>query len=107
MTDVKELGVDPCEPKEIDPVTYNENKVSELTFGEKLVGITFNPSNDDKVHKLKSSFAEAANIVKADFESQNSTNAEHEDIRKIVFVESIAEILKAQMCAVKLVTLKY
>ena len=25
----------------------------EMTFGEKLVGLTFNPSNDDKVGKAK------------------------------------------------------
>ncbi|MBS1960764.1 MAG: hypothetical protein JST04_01005 [Bdellovibrionales bacterium] len=94
MNDVKDLGVDLYEP------------TKELTFGEKLVGITFNPSNDEKVHKLKSLFAEAANIVKETFEESNSTDAEHENLRKIVFVESIGEILKAQMCAVKLVTIK-
>lgn len=33
------------------------------TFGEQLVGITFNPSNDDKVGKVKQLFAEIADIV--------------------------------------------
>lgn len=31
----------------------NESQTRELTFGEKLVGITFNPANDDSVSKSK------------------------------------------------------
>ena len=28
----------------------NQEQQKQLTYGEKAVGITFNPSNDDKVH---------------------------------------------------------
>ena len=37
----------------------------ELTFGEKLVGKTFNPSGDDKVARLKALAAEMSDIVAA------------------------------------------
>ena len=38
-----------------------ENQVDrELTFGEKAVGLTFNPSGDDKVGQTKKSFANLA-----------------------------------------------
>lgn len=33
------------------------------TFGEKLVGLTFNPSNDDAVGNVKQKFADAADIL--------------------------------------------
>ena len=74
----------------------------ELSFGEKLVGITFNPSNDDKVTKLKSLFAEAANIINEEY-----TGAPESFTKNILFNHTVGEILNAQMNCVKLVTLKY
>jgi hypothetical protein len=73
-----------------------------LSFGEQLVGITFNPSNDDKVAKLKSLFAEAANIVQQEYQGR-----EHSYVSKTLYDHTIGEILNAQMNCVKLVTLKY
>jgi hypothetical protein len=72
-----------------------------LSFGEQLVGVTFNPSNDDKVSKLKSLFAEIANIV----QDEHLTHQEHYT-RSILFNHTVGEILNAQMNCVKLVTLK-
>lgn len=74
----------------------------ELSFGEKLVGITFNPSNDDKVTKLKSLFAEAANIINEEY-----TGSPESFTKNILFNHTVGEILNAQMNCVKLVTLKY
>ena len=34
----------------------------ELTFGEKAVGITFNPSGDEKVQKVKELYAQIIDI---------------------------------------------
>jgi len=34
----------------------------ELTFGEKAVGLTFNPSSDPLVHKIKALYAEIIDI---------------------------------------------
>lgn len=75
---------------------------TELTFGERLVGIKFNPSNDDKVAKLKSLFAEAANIIQSEHISHTEDYT-----RNILFNHTVGEILNAQMNCVKLVTFKY
>lgn len=113
MNDVQEFdsvgGYVSDEPTTINPVTYNENKVPELTFGEKLVGITFNLSNDDKVHKLKSLFAEAANIIVQEMSDRvdKSPTTEESYFLDLIGKQAIGGILEAQMLAVKLVTLKY
>ena len=74
----------------------------ELTFGEKLVGLNFNPSNDDKVGKAKRYCADLADLVHDDFKSREQT--EYSTDR---FKQAISEILNAQMNAVKVLTLKY
>lgn len=76
--------------------------IRELTFGEKLVGITFNPSNDDKVALVKSLFAQAANLLKEDYEA-GETSA----LKNRLFDHAVGEILNAQMNVVKVLTLKY
>jgi hypothetical protein len=40
----------------------------EMTFGEKLVGLTFNPSGDAKVQRAKELCAELADLVRNDNE---------------------------------------
>ena len=40
-----------------------ETPMRELTFGEKLVGLTFNPSGDEKVLKAKQLCAELADLM--------------------------------------------
>ena len=35
----------------------------ELTFGEKAVGLTFNPSGDQTVHELKEAYAKVIDIL--------------------------------------------
>lgn len=76
-----------------------------LTFGEKLVGVQFNPSNDDKVAKAKQLFAQLANLTHdhycRDGYSQKS------DLEVQIYNHTIGEILNAQMNVVKLLTLKY
>jgi len=76
-----------------------ETKV--LSFGELLVGIEFNPSNDDKVAKVKQLMAEVANIMKDAYnEDQKSP------IKSLLFDHAVGEILNAQMNAVKVITFK-
>ena len=74
----------------------------EMTFGEKLVGLTFNPSNDDKVSKAKQLCAELADLL-------NEECSHRESSRLGVLLENnaYAEILNAQMNVVKVLTLKY
>lgn len=85
-------------------VPQAESKISQaqvLTFGEKLVGITFNPSNDGDVAEIKTKMAEVANLlyrVGANERTQLSTR---------IYDAAIISLLEAQMMAVKFVTLKY
>lgn len=75
----------------------------ELSFGEKLVGLTFNPSNDDKVGKAKRLCAELADLL---YEEHNNGN-EKTQLQVELFWHTIGEILNAQMNVVKVLTLKY
>lgn len=72
----------------------------EFTFGQKLVGLDFNPSKNPKVDRLKELFAEAADIIHEDITSKhvavNSTQF-------ALYQHTIGEILNAQMNAVKFV----
>jgi hypothetical protein len=46
---------------------FKEIKMIEkqMTFGEKACGVTFNPSNDDMVQKLKQAFADLVDTCDA------------------------------------------
>jgi hypothetical protein len=77
--------------------------VPELSFGEQLVGITFNPSNDDKVSKAKQLCAELANMVI----EEASIKENQTYLFNLIKGKALGEILNAQMCVVKLLTLKY
>jgi hypothetical protein len=88
----------------------------ELTFGEKLVGLTFNPSGDPKVQRAKELCAELADLIRNNsFESHNKLynllTSEQEsnfyEIKNNLLNNTYCEILNAQMYAVKVLTLKY
>jgi hypothetical protein len=68
----------------------------ELTFGEKAVGLTFNPSGDPKVQKLKELYAEIIDILAEGDKPTKFSN----DIR----AKAIFEAMDAQMWAVKSAT---
>jgi len=72
-----------------------------LTFGEKLVGIKFNPSEDNKVDRAKKLFAEAANLIEEEYRAKNMGGS---PITEILYNHTIGEILNAQMNVVKLIT---
>lgn len=74
----------------------------ELTFGEKAVGITFNPSNDPQVQKLKELYAQVIDTL-TDGHLDNAAS----DLRGRIFGRAINEAIGAQMWAVKAITLKY
>lgn len=75
----------------------------ELTFGEKLVGLNFNPSNDDAVGKAKRLCADLADLLNQDYNNGN----EHTGLKAQLYNHAIGEILNAQMNVVKVLTLKY
>jgi hypothetical protein len=69
----------------------------ELTFGEKAMGVSFNPSGDEKVTKLKALYAEIADIL-------NDDRGDNRDERARRASVAITEAQTAQMWAVKAVT---
>ncbi len=85
------------EPQSTDG-PYAADPERELTFGEKAVGLTFNPSQDPAVYSCKSKFA--ALIDDMDALRKRSTNA---DIARMASV-AITEMQTAQMWAVKAIT---
>lgn len=72
-----------------------------LSFGELLVGIEFNPSNDDKVAKVKSMMAEIANLMKDEYNTEQKS-----PIKSLLFDHAVGELVNAQMAVVKVITFK-
>lgn len=85
-----------------EPTQDGLEQMRGLTFGEKLVGLNFNPSNDDKVSKAKRLCAELADLVEGEFQNNELTF-----LQSRLYDHTIGEILNAQMNVVKLLTLKY
>jgi hypothetical protein len=74
-----------------------DNSTPDLTFGEKAVGLTFNPSGDENVVKLKKLYAEIIDLLNAD-------RGDNRDERARLASVAITEAQTAQMWAVKAVT---
>lgn len=74
------------------------NPDRELSFGEKAVGLTFNPSQDPAVYTCKSGFAHV--IDQMDRLRATTDNA---DVKRMASV-AITEAQTAQMWAVKAIT---
>ena len=72
-----------------------------LSFGETLVGLTFNPSGDERVQRAKQLCAELADLIKPEM------NAVSSPLKRILAEHTIGEILNAQMNVVKVLTFKY
>lgn len=71
-----------------------------LTFGEKAVGLSFNPSNDDAVANCKKEFAASIDRMN---DLRNSTD--NQEVKRMASV-AITEAQTAQMWAVKAITWK-
>lgn len=67
----------------------------ELTYGEKTVGLTFNPSGDERVNALKRTCADLIDGLNYDRDMTNDSEA------KRMFSIAITEVQTAQMWAVK------
>ena len=74
----------------------------ELTFCEKLVGLTFNPSGDEKVQRAKELCAELADLL-----NQNADPNPERPLCRLLFDKAIGDILDAQMNVVKVLTFNY
>jgi hypothetical protein len=90
--------VQPDKPSDIDAI----KSAPVLSFGEKLVGLSFNPSKDSDVDTAKRLCAQLADLVHLKFD-----RAEQTEVSRHLYSHTIGEILNAQMNVVKLLTLKY
>jgi len=82
----------------------------QLTFGEKSVGLTFNPSGDEKVNKVKELYAEIIDLCdemrkeNRINESTDANDAERLNEKGRFLSIAITEAQTAQMWAVKGIT---
>jgi hypothetical protein len=74
----------------------------ELTFGEKAVGLKFNPSGDERVNKVKELYSEIIDIMHDERRTDGSDK--DPEVNRLCSV-AITEAQGAQMWAVKALTL--
>lgn len=70
----------------------------ELTFGEKAVGLSFNPSGDNTVNVIKQIFAEAIDTI-----NNLRNDSDNGEVKRMCSV-AITDAQAAQMWAVKAAT---
>jgi len=80
---------------------------NDLSFGKKLVGLTFNPSGDINVQRAKELCAELADIIQRDLLDKRFSDNPPSDLYRQIHEHAVGEILNAQMNVVKVLTLKY
>ena len=71
----------------------------ELTYGEKAVGLKFNPGGSEQVNKVKALYAEIIDLM-------NEVRGEERNERSRLCSVAITEAQAAQMWAVKAITWK-
>ena len=76
-----------------------ESEQRELSFGEKAVGLTFNPSGDTKVNELKTLYAQVIDAL-------NDLRTPDRGEKQRLLSVAITEAQGAQMWAVKAITWK-
>ena len=90
------------EPVGLEQEPKQQPEQKELSFGQKLVGLDFNPSGDPKVLKAKQLCAELADLL-----HDHTKQSEASPLSSALYNHSVGEILNAQMNVVKVLTLKY
>ena len=83
-----------------------ENQVQrEMTFGEKAVGLTLNPSGDDKVNKAKQLMADALDLLQqAELEKSDYGKVTQSWEANVFRTNAFNKIVDAQMALVKYIT---
>lgn len=77
-----------------------EQNTQELTYGEKAVGFTFNPSGNALVHDVKEAYAKVIDLL------AELRTPDREDEKNRLLSVAITEAQTAQMWAVKAITFK-
>ena len=102
----------PCKPdvfKEIYSLVTEKSTVekNELTFGEKAVGLPFNPSNDNKVSLAKQLIADAIDLLEEDHKEKTFNGQAMSSWTRNVFrTAAFNALIAAQMAVVKYLTWK-
>ena len=79
----------------------------ELTFGQKAVGLSFNPSGEDNVTKAKQLMAEAIDLLEKDHNEKTDDGKVMSSWYRNVFrTAAFNAIIAAQMALVKYLTWK-
>lgn len=83
----------------------NEAVGRTLTFGEKAVGLSFNPGGNPKVDAIKKSCAEAIDLLNNERESIKAQEDDGQNGERLHMLSvAITELQTAQMWGVKAVT---
>lgn len=85
-----------------EPIVNSSPTSTSMSFGQKLVGLTFNPSGDQKVQRIKELAAEMADLLEQVNKTQESSY-----LGNTFYGGAIRRILDAQMYSVKFLTNKY
>lgn len=87
---------------------FNKEKTEQngrdLTFGEKAVGLTFNPGGHAEVNNIKRSFADTIDYLN---NLRNTAKTENNGEKIRMYSVAITECQSAQMWAVKAATWQY
>ena len=87
--------------------TPKKENMEELTFGQKAVGLQFNPSGEDNVTKAKQLMAEAIDLLEKDHaEKTNNGAGSITSVRHLFRITAFNAIIAAQMALVKYLTWK-
>ena len=78
-----------------------------LSFGQKAVGITFNPGQNPKVNEVKELYAKIIDLCKEVMASEKPEGMVDTDYRNDLLTTAIKEAQGAQMWAVKGITCQY
>lgn len=87
--------------------SMNPGITRELTYGEKAVGITFNPGGDEKVNEVKALYAKIIDICDEMRNAPIGEGQKDSNDRNRLLSVAITQAQIAQMCAVKGITYKY
>ena len=75
-----------------------KNTDGSLTYGEKIMGLSFNPGKDEDVKNCKESFA-----IIADYLDQLRKESKSEEVKRMSSI-AITQLQSAQMWTVKAIT---
>jgi rRNA processing protein Krr1/Pno1 len=93
-----------------DPRTFSTVDTREITYGERAVGLGFNPSENPLVYKVKSLYAEIidiCNLVRENEKTLEKAGGVPSGERMRLFSVAITEAQTAQMWAVKAITYRF